>query len=304
MKQACLGRADRKLLAGYNLDERERDGARHEVFAGGTQCPISHTLKPLPAASTCQTKLPIHASRALRIPAKRSNVGYRRASSPSESTMRPTSPELERLLAADTAAEEERAWREFAAAYSRLILHATRSVAGTHDDSMDAYARILEHLRADRFARLRAYVADGRSKFSTWLVVVARRLALDQLRQTYGRPRGSQSDGAKLERAFRRRLRDLAGDDVELETLPGSDETPDAALRVDDLRTALAAAVDSLDPADRLLLSLRFDDDLSAQEIARLLHLPTPFHVYRRIDHVLLALRQQLAARGVDSGVP
>lgn len=231
-------------------------------------------------------------------------LAQRRASPSSGPIMRSNSPELQRLLAAESVADEERAWRDFAATYSRLLLHATRSVAANHDDAMDSYARILEHLRADRFARLRAYVADGRSKFSTWLVVVARRLTLDQLRQTYGRPRGERSDGAKLEQAFRRRLRDLAGDDVELEAIPGSDDTPDAALRSDDLRAALAAAVDSLDPADRLLLSLRFDDDLSAPEIARILHVPTPFHVYRRIDHILTALRRELAARGVDSGVP
>ena len=218
--------------------------------------------------------------------------------------MSANSPELDRLLTAATPAEEERAWREFAATYSRLLLHATRSVAANHDDAMDAYTRVLDQLRGDHFARLRAYAADGRSKFSTWLVVVARRLTLDQLRQTYGRPRAVKSDGSSLERAFRRRLRDLAGDDVDLETIPGSHQSADATLQAEELRVALAEAVETLDSADRLLLSLRFDDDLSAQEIARVLHLPTPFHVYRRIDRILSALRRQLVRRGVDSGVP
>src|SRR6185437_2882476 len=113
------------------------DGARWRASRGvrgrNTVSDFAHSKAP-----TRQTEQSIDASCALRIPPERRNVGHRRASSPSESTMRPTSPELERLLAADTAAEEERAWREFAAAYSRLILHATRSVAGTHDDSMDA----------------------------------------------------------------------------------------------------------------------------------------------------------------------
>jgi DNA-directed RNA polymerase specialized sigma24 family protein len=65
---------------------------------------------------------------------------------------------------------------------------------------MDGYAYVLEALRSDDYRRLRAYAADGRSKFSTWLVVVARRLCLDlHLR----RPRPSEVlSGRRRNRAF------------------------------------------------------------------------------------------------------
>ena len=57
--------------------------------------------------------------------------------------------------------------------------------------------------------------------------------------------------------------------------------------------------VQTLTPRDRLVLRYRFDDDLSAREIARLLKFRTQFHVYRRITAILASCRQALAAKGV-----
>jgi DNA-directed RNA polymerase specialized sigma subunit len=53
---------------------------------------------------------------------------------------------------------------------------------------------------------------------------------------------------------------------------------------------------------DRLLLKLRFDDGLSAPEIARLLGFPTPFHVYRRLNALYARLRGGLRERGIEEG--
>jgi hypothetical protein len=50
-----------------------------------------------------------------------------------------------------------------------------------------------------------------------------------------------------------------------------------------------------------LLLALRFEDDLSASRISRMLGLPTPFNVYRRLNVVLRQLRAGLEARGINS---
>lgn len=205
-----------------------------------------------------------------------------------------------RLLLAATPSEQENAWTAFAAAYSRLILHVARSVARDRDDAMDAYAFVIEQLRADDFARLRAFTADGRSKFSTWLVVVVRRLCLDHARSRYGRIREPHSDSARLEQSFRRRLGELRGDDVDLTSLAAALDAPDEQLSAAEVHQALAAAMDVLGPSDRLLLSLRFEDELSAQQIARVLRLPTPFHVYRRLEAVTRRLRELLLARGVE----
>lgn len=163
---------------------------------------------------------------------------------------------------------------------------------------MDRYTWILDHLRADDFRRLRSFSGDGRSKFSTWLVVVARRLCVDHHRQRYGRDRGSGND------VERRRLADLCAEQLDAGEIPDSAaETPDRLLLAAETREALDGALEALDPRDRLLLRLRFEDDLPANEIAALLKLPTPFHVYRRVNTLLGALRRSLEARGVESSV-
>ena len=60
------------------------------------------------------------------------------------------------------------------------------------------------------------------------------------------------------------------------------------------------AVLAGLEPRDRLLIRLRFDDELPISRIAQVLHLPTVFHVYRRLNQVLREIRTRLVARGID----
>lgn len=212
--------------------------------------------------------------------------------------------ELRCLLDESTPAGRDDAWARFLDAYSRLVLHVARTTSSEHDDAMDAYTHVLQELRANDFARLRTFSGDGRCKFSTWLVVVIRRLCYDHRRQRYGRSRETRSSTTKVEQNFRRRLRDLSGEDIELTRIPDSAENLDEHLSARELRGRLAAVVDSLPPNDRLLLALRFEDSLSAQTIARILHLRSPFHVYRRLGAIMRALRSSLAACGFEDAVP
>jgi len=97
--------------------------------------------------------------------------------------------ELRQLLRAEDAPGREAAWSGLIARYNALLLHVARTVAVNREDAMDAYALVLGELRADDFRRLRSYAGDGRSKFTTWLVVVVQRICLDFVRQRYGRRR-------------------------------------------------------------------------------------------------------------------
>jgi RNA polymerase sigma factor (sigma-70 family) len=183
------------------------------------------------------------------------------------------------------------------------LLHVARSFGGGHDAVMDRYAFILERLRSDDYRRLESWASDRRSKLTTWLVIVAQRLSLDQNRQRYGRPRNQTEPDPT--RATRRRLADLLGVVLDLEAGPSSDaEDPDTALRRAELAGALAQSVAELSPADQLLLTLRFQDELAATEIARTLGYPSPFHVYRHINRLLDQLRRALRRRGVDDPNP
>lgn len=214
-------------------------------------------------------------------------------------------PELSGLLRPESEAAREDAWAAFIGRHSRLLLHVARTVTPDRDEAMDAYAHLLERLRRDDFQVLRTFTADGRSLFTTWLTVVARRACIDRYRQVHGRPRGLPSDRAQLERAARHRLARFAGTPAELDVLEEDAAAgPEARVRARQLRDALDAAIAALAPEDRLLLQLRFEADLSAQAIAPLLGMPTPFHVYRRLRAVCRLLRTRLGERGIEESAP
>jgi RNA polymerase sigma factor (sigma-70 family) len=213
---------------------------------------------------------------------------------------------LATLLHGSDAAERERAWERFVADYSRLLLHAIRRTSRDHDEVMDRFAYVLEQLRADDYRRLRIWGGDGRSKITTWLVIVTQRLCTDYERKRYGRaPDGVRSRDV---RDVRRQLADLVAEELQ-DDIHGGEHARDLAdaeheLRGAELRTALARALATLEPADQLLLTLRFTDGLSAASIARALAMATPFHVYRRLHHLLEKLRGELRSVGIEDSVP
>ena len=197
----------------------------------------------------------------------------------------------------------DKAWTEFVQANSKLIIYVARSLGGDHDDVMDRYAFVLEQLRRDDSQRLQRYGADGRGKFTTWLVVVVRRLCLDHRRHKYGRVR--RDDDGEDGHRMRGRLTDLISDGGELgELVDTSAAGPEERLRALQLDDALKLSVAALEPDDRLLLRFRFEDDLPAREIARLMSCGSQFDVYRRLRHVLDTLRTALLSQGIGDPAP
>jgi RNA polymerase sigma factor (sigma-70 family) len=214
-------------------------------------------------------------------------------------------PELADLLDAADAAITERAWKAFVARYSRLLLHTARSSGVDYDGGMDRYRYVLEELRRDDFRRLRQYAVEGRSEFTTWLVVVGRRLCADFHRQRYGRDRGISGESESDAAAVRRRLVDLVASGLEPAHLSDpSSETPEKHLRVAELSQILQSVVESLPARDRVLLKLRFEDDIPVREIAEAMGFPSVFHVYRRLKTLLGTLRRDLRDRGVEGPRP
>jgi RNA polymerase sigma factor (sigma-70 family) len=200
--------------------------------------------------------------------------------------------ELRCLLEATDSPEQERAWSEFLDSYSRLILYVARKVTRDHDVVMDRYAYVVERLREQNYRRLRAFAADGRGKFTTWLIVVVRRLCLDHERHKHGR---APAPGMRRS-SVPRRLVELSFDPDILDQLPDRGLPADEKLEQKQILERLAAAVATLSSSDQLLLALRYHDDRSAREIASLMSLSTPFHVYRRLTQVHRSLRHALAS--------
>ena len=204
-----------------------------------------------------------------------------------------TPTDLSRLLEAESVSDADAAWAAFVEQYTPLILHVARSLGGDRDAAMDRYAYVLERMADDDFRRLRAFVPDGKTRFTTWLVVVVRRLCLDQYRARYGRPRSATGEYAQR---VRRNLAGCLESQIDITHVASNTPDPEQELLAGETRARLAGAVAALPPGDRLLLALRFRDELSAREIAEIMAFPTPFHVYRRLNRLLVQLRDALSA--------
>jgi RNA polymerase sigma factor (sigma-70 family) len=206
---------------------------------------------------------------------------------------------LDRLLRAPPAAREA-AWRAFLEQFNDLILYAISRTERDEDAVADAYAYVLEQIRRDDFRRLRAFEVDGPARFGTWLVVVVRRLVIDHRRRVAGRTPAHVDIDDGLDP--RRRFGALASAVSDPEDL-ADESTPDplAAVQSAEVLQALSRAVAELDPRDRLLLSLRFEDGHSARVIAEAMSFESQFHVYRRLRSVLGELRTSLAEAGIGS---
>ncbi len=206
--------------------------------------------------------------------------------------------ELVLLLRATDVPQSDCAWDTFLSSYGHLLLRTAQYTHREHDASMDAYTHVLEQLRQNDFKRLRAFNGDGKDHLSRWLVVVARRLCLDFRRQRYGRNRDTTPE---IDREARRRLVDQVWDHQDPADLPGSTSSnPEVQLRNQEREQALAEVLDQLEPRDQLLLALRFENGLSARQIAGIMHWPSAFHVYRRLNRLLPDLRSRLQERGVE----
>jgi RNA polymerase sigma factor (sigma-70 family) len=210
-------------------------------------------------------------------------------------------PGLSGIIAPAADIGQESAWDEFLAGHSRLLMYVARSFGGDHDAAMDRYATLLEQLRRDDYRRMRAFADDGRSDFTTWLVVVAQRICLDHRRRRYGRLRGERTAEACEELRARRRLVDLVGVPLDSVEIAESDSTSaDHKIVREETHSALADAMAHLSDHDRLLVELRFNDDLPMSRVASIVGYRTRFHAYRRLTRALESLRSFLTARGIS----
>jgi RNA polymerase sigma-70 factor, ECF subfamily len=193
-------------------------------------------------------------------------------------------------LACACGAGSEAAWDAFVARFRQDLYRAAQAIAG------DSSARELaDSLYADLYglresAGRRKSLFDyfhGRSKLGTWLRAVLAQRHVDAIRRA-----------RKLEP-----LEDEAGREHPEVAASASAAThaaadppdPDRAKYLSLVQAALAAALDSLEPRDRLRLAYYYADDLTLAEIGRLLgdHEAT---VSRKLDRARRDLRHRIEA--------
>jgi RNA polymerase sigma-70 factor, ECF subfamily len=141
----------------------------------------------------------------------------------------------------------------------RYIVYLTGRRDSAEDLVQETWMRVLD--RARQF--------DGRSRFEPWLFSIARNLTIDHLR---------------------RQGRDMVS---ELDVLPDAAASPFAIAARSEDASRIATAMDGLPPAYREALLLRFQEELSLEEISQVAGAPVST-VSSRIQRGLAILRTQL----------
>jgi RNA polymerase sigma-70 factor (ECF subfamily) len=153
----------------------------------------------------------------------------------------------------------------------RYLLYLTSNREQAEDLFQETWMRVL--LRGDQF--------NGNARFDTWLFTIARNLVIDMRRK-----RSMQS----LEE-----LCEASGDDRPME-IPSTGRSPFDHLEQLETGQLLTGALLTLDPLHREVILLRFQEDLSLEEIAQVTHAPLST-VKSRLYRGLTALKPRLSAR-------
>jgi RNA polymerase sigma factor (sigma-70 family) len=190
---------------------------------------------------------------------------------------------LQSVLAGDVAS-----WQEFVSRYSRVIYRATGKYCEDYDEKMAVFLHILEKLSEERFARLRQFTF--KAKLSTWLTVVARRLALDFLRAKYGRDFRLKKIRVVSYDAVPAFMRHLADDGTPEREMAGAEQRQ----ACDKLALELRQALQGLSAQERLAIQLVYFKGLKMKEAGKLLRVPS---IYKFIARALGKIRMQMESR-------
>ncbi len=159
----------------------------------------------------------------------------------------------------------------------RYLLYFTRDQQFAEDLFQETWVRVLE--RGRQF--------DPRWKFETWLISIARNLAIDTIRRRHTTNftdlENEDDDGARFDVADERSL-------VAMERVVQNQ-----------LDERVAEAVQHLPPLYREALVLRFQEDMSIEEISRVVNSPLST-VKSRLHRGLAMLADRLRALKIISG--
>ena len=183
-------------------------------------------------------------------------------------------------LAAACAQHSAAAWSRFMKLYQKYLKDIALSVSPTGDAALElADSVLVEMFLPDRSGRSRIASYHGRSSLATWLRVIVCHRAINE------RARRDNS----LER---------------IESMPAvavtaGVPTMEAVLRglryEDMIEDSLRKSCNCLTDRERLLLLLRYDDELQVSQIARLLGV-CPSTVTRQLERVQLKLRENVVS--------
>ncbi|MGB5516028.1 MAG: sigma-70 family RNA polymerase sigma factor [Thermoanaerobaculia bacterium] len=97
------------------------------------------------------------------------------------------------------------------------------------------------------------------------------------------------------------RIADTSSTDDRERDLPDPEPDPESEAARREFLDALHEAMAGISPRERLLLRLRFEQDLSLEEISTLMQLGTPLKAQRSIQRALSRIREDLQMKGISS---
>lgn len=232
--------------------------------------------------------------------------------------------------------QAERAWRKFLRKYSNLILKVIWQFEKNMDDVMEAYTYVCSKLVENNFAILKKYdfTKPDRPKFSTWLALVVRNLCIDHFRVSEKGKRyanlikklsqlertvfelyyfkaypvdeiekylkekfGLEKEGLVVE--ILRDIEEKWGGEVKFVSY--DDEIGTAEVRINDWHAWINEAVMDLPELERVVVLLKFWEDMTVSEISEILQIHSKSKVYKILKNALKMLRkkaEQKSGRG------
>jgi RNA polymerase sigma-70 factor, ECF subfamily len=164
---------------------------------------------------------------------------------------------------------DEKAWEDLVAQFDQTVRSAARKVSSNAEDADDLASSIwaeLYGLRRDAEGNKKGKLAyySGRGSLAGWLRAVVSQLAIDQYRKDSRFVQVEESrDFENLAEESSNHDRGLVSHTASPEEIFGEREA------AEDVAAALRAAVDGLEPEDKLVLKLYYFDDLKLKDIAK-----------------------------------
>jgi RNA polymerase sigma factor (sigma-70 family) len=190
---------------------------------------------------------------------------------------------LKTVIAGDVAS-----WQKFILKYANFIYRAINKYCDDYDEKMAVFLHILEKLREDRFSRLSRF--EGNAKLSTWLTVVARRLAIDFLRAKYGRDFSLKKIRVVSYDAVPSFLKHLADSHTPEHEMAGAEQRQGR----EKLEQALQQALQSLSVQENLAIRLVYFKGLKIKEAGKLLQVRA---IYKFIARALEKIKCEMESK-------
>jgi len=189
----------------------------------------------------------------------------------------------------------EDAWTEFLHAYARIVVQVISVCERDSENRHECFVYACEQLCRNQFHRLRQFQPGGPATFSTWLRAVVRNLCIDWQRRA-ARHR-LVIDPYLGSHAAKPADVEPAGENDPAEELADPSPDPESlAVKREEILT-LGSGLRFLTAQQQLALRLRFQQELTLLEIARILNLKNAQAADRFLQETIALLRRTVNPR-------